>query len=199
MIYNNPVERAFFTHSWIWQDGIFTDQEIDDIVKYCDYHGTEMGTTFGSTEKEHVEKIRKSNVAFHSRTENTAWIFDRLNGVIEANNERYYQFDLNGYESFQYTTYDKTGKYGWHMDTAIGVAPGNMQQTRKLSLTLCLNDDYVGGEFQINTGNEKEPETLPRKKGRAFIFPSFMIHQVTPVKKGVRKSLVVWVVGPKFK
>ena len=48
MIYNNPVERARITQPWIWQDGIFTDEEIDFIVKYCDYQGTEIGTTFGS-------------------------------------------------------------------------------------------------------------------------------------------------------
>ena len=67
MIYNNPVERARITQPWIWQDGIFTDEEIDFIVKYCDYQGTEIGTTFGSQEKEIVEKVRKSGVKFHYR------------------------------------------------------------------------------------------------------------------------------------
>jgi PKHD-type hydroxylase len=194
MIYNNPIERARITYPWVWQDGVFTDKEIDSIVKYCDYHGTEQGTTFGGD-----QEIRKSGVRFHSRNEETAWIFDRLNTIIEVNNERYYQFDLNGYDSFQYTTYDKTGKYGWHMDTAMGIDPRNNQQTRKLSLILALNDDFVGGEFQINVGEEKKPDIVPMKKGKAIIFPSFMIHQVTPVKKGIRKSLVVWVQGPKFR
>jgi len=198
MIYNNPIERARITHPWVWQDGIFTDEEIDSIVKYCDYQGTEMGVTFGSQEKETVEKVRKSGVKFHNRDENTAWIFDRLNLAIEANNERYYRFDLNGYDAFQYTTYDKTGKYDWHMDTNLGQDPGSLQETRKLSMIICLNDDYTGGEFQINNGNEKNAETLPAKKGRAFFFPSFLIHRVAPIKKGVRKSLVVWVTGPKF-
>jgi PKHD-type hydroxylase len=198
MIYNDPIGRARVTPPWIWQDGIFTEEEIDSIVKYCDYQGTEMGTTFGSQEKEVVEQVRKSGVKFHHRDENTSWIFDRLNFAIEANNERYYRFNLNGYDSFQYTTYDKTGKYDWHMDTNLGGDPGHMQETRKLSLTVCLNDDYTGGEFQINLGQEKSAEILPAKKGRAFFFPSFVIHRVAPVKKGIRKSLVVWTTGPKF-
>jgi PKHD-type hydroxylase len=198
MIYNNPVERARINQPWVWQDDIFTEEEIDSIVKYCDYQGVEIGTIFGSEEKETVEKVRKSGVKFHKRDQNTAWIFDRINTAIEANNERYYRFNLNGYEYFQYTTYDKEGKYDWHMDMAMGLDPGNYQETRKLSMTICLNDEYTGGEFQINMGQEKNAETLQAKKGRAFFFPSFMIHRVAPIKKGVRKSLVVWVTGPKF-
>jgi len=58
---------------------------------------------------------------------------------------------------------------------------------------------YEGGEFQINNGQEKDVETIPTKKGRMIIFPSFMIHRVAPVTKGKRKSVVVWVTGPKFK
>ena len=42
------------------------------------------------------------------------------------------------------------------------------------------------------------PEVIT-KYGRAVLFPSFLCHRVKPVTKGIRKSLVVWVVGPKFK
>ena len=41
------------------------------------------------------------------------------------------------------------------------------------------------------------PEVIT-KYGRAVLFPSFLCHRVKPVTKGIRKSLVVWVVGPKF-
>jgi len=67
---------------------------------------------------------------------------------------------------------------------------------------MCVNepgDEYEGGEFQINNSDEKDAETIPTKKGRMILFPSFMIHRVAPVTKGKRKSVVVWVTGPKFK
>ena len=73
-----------------------------------------------------------------------------------------------------------------------------MVQPRKLSLSLALNDDFEGGEFQINEGKETNPITVPMHKGRVVLFPSFMIHRVTPITKGTRKSIVVWVNGPKF-
>ena len=64
-----------------------------------------------------------------------------------------------------------------------------------------LNDtsEYKGGKFQFNEGTEKNAVDVPQIRGRMILFPSFMIHRVTPVTKGVRKSLVVWVLGPKFR
>jgi PKHD-type hydroxylase len=85
---------------------------------------------------------------------------------------------------------------------SFGEKFGNDAEPRKLSLTLLLNDDnddFEGGEFQINNGKQETPITVDMFKGRAVLFPSFMIHRVKPVTKGVRKSLVVWVLGPKFR
>jgi PKHD-type hydroxylase len=157
-----------------------------------------MGATFGSKSKEDIEKDRVSNVKFHTRSSETAWIFDKLNFVIQAINEQYYNFHLNGYYQFQYTTYDPNGRYDWHTDISFGKNYGLDAEPRKLSMSLLLNDDFEGGNFEINIGKEEEANTVPMHKGRIVLFPSFMIHRVTPVNKGIRKSLVVWVVGPKF-
>jgi PKHD-type hydroxylase len=83
------------------------------------------------------------------------------------------------------------------MDQALG---RNFDtHTRKLSVVVALNDGFEGGQFQINTNGEHNPETIPLPKGRLVVFPSYILHRVTPVTKGVRHSLVVWVVGPKFR
>ena len=71
---------------------------------------------------------------------------------------------------------------------------------RKLSFSLCLNqqgNDYSGGDFKIKTGAEEDSVKL--NKGDMIVFPSFILHKVEPVTEGVRKSLVGWVTGPKFK
>ena len=67
-------------------------------------------------------------------------------------------------------------------------------------MALLLNDpsEFEGGKFKIKTNSDSEQE-LELKKGRAWFFPSWTLHKVTPVTKGVRKSLVVWVGGPSFK
>ena len=75
------------------------------------------------------------------------------------------------------------------------------QETRKLTLILLLSEpdvDFTGGELQINTGREEHAKTVEMLRGRIVAFPSFMIHQVKPVITGIRKSIVVWIEGPKF-
>ena len=197
-IYNDPWNRSQITYPFVTWDNAFTNEELDSIVEYCDAIGTETGTTFGATKKEEYEQHRVSNVKFHDRNNETAWIFDRINYVIQAGNEQFYNFHLNGYSQFQYTTYDSEGRYDWHMDIALGDKFDNYSEPRKLSFTLLLNDDFEGGEFQFNKGKEEDATTVELKKGKIVMFPSFMIHRVTPVTKGIRKSLVVWVMGPKF-
>ena len=89
------------------------------------------------------------------------------------------------------------------MDTIMDVQvdPRDVE-IRKLSITMLLNEpgiDFEGGGFEINNGRESESLKVETKRGRIIAFPSFMIHRVAPVTKGTRKSLVVWVLGPKFK
>ena len=63
-------------------------------------------------------------------------------------------------------------------------------------MTMLLNDDFEGGDFEINLST---PNKVNVKKGMAIFFPSFVLHRVTPVTKGIRKSLVIWVEGPRWK
>ena len=86
-------------------------------------------------------------------------------------------------------------EYKWHIDKG----PGEDRPPRKLSMVLGLldSDEYEGGDFEIKTGVESQ--VLPIKKGRVIAFPSWTLHRVTPVTKGIRKTVVVWVGGPKFK
>lgn len=197
-IYNDPATRATITHPWTYWDNAFTEEELKKINDYCESLELMNATTIGAGENiEKAKEIRKSNICWIHRNDDSYWIFDRLNFILQNSNEKFYNFDLNGYDTIQYTVYNEEGNYGWHMDMCLDTKLG-YGESRKLSLTLLLNDDFEGGEFQVNNGSEKTPITVPTKKGRAILFPSWMIHQVTPVTKGKRKSLVVWVFGPKF-
>jgi PKHD-type hydroxylase len=196
-ISNFPEGREKHFRPFIIKNDIFNDIEIDKIIKYCEEAGVKEGLTFSGL----MPEKRNSNVAFHGRDENTSWIFDRLNESITEINDNYYNFDLNGYESFQYTTYFEQGLYDWHMDSYMLMRSENNKKTfphRKLSMTLCLNEDYLGGDLLINRGDQNDCVNIPKKKGKAIFFPSFMCHKVAPVTKGIRRSLVVWVTGPKW-
>jgi PKHD-type hydroxylase len=149
------------------------------------------------------QDIRVSNIKFYYPEESTFWIFDKLNRVVDFHNRHVWNFDLNGYESFQYSEYlgQQGGKYDFHTDIDYaGASTGGDPQTRKLSLSLILNEqgvDYEGGDFQVLIGSQ--PISIPQTVGSIILFPSWVLHRVTPVTKGVRKSIVVWVTGPKFR
>jgi PKHD-type hydroxylase len=200
-ISNNPNQRARSIYSCIDFHAAFTPEELERIIAECAKHGVERGTI---SESVFNDEIRKSNIKFHNRNEENSWIFERLNWVIETVNEDFFNFDLNGYDSFQYAEYDSAeqGKYDFHMDMWLGDdIPPNSVGTRKLSLTFLLSEpdvDFEGGDFQILVDGNP-PQTIEMKKGQIAAFPSFIIHRVTPVTKGERKSIVVWVEGPKFR
>mgnify|MGYP003307903561 FL=1 len=68
-------------------------------------------------------------------------------------------------------------------------------------MTILLNDDYEGGDFQFATYAKEQCEIITpeyNKQGTVIVFPSDMEHRVLPVTKGTRYSLVTWFLGPPF-
>lgn len=202
---NDPWERDKITPSHVYWNGAFTIDELDHLNHICSKEQLEESITFGAKSIEDVKKHRMSKVKFFNRDQNTDWIFRRFNEVGETINDQFYNFNLNGYESFQYTVYygNEQGRYDWHMDIMMGGDKSGTisNQTRKLTMVLLLSEpnvDFTGGEFQINQGDQNHPQTLESAKGRIIAFPSFLIHKVCPVFTGIRKSIVIWIEGPKF-
>lgn len=85
--------------------------------------------------------------------------------------------------------------------------PRMIGKVRKLSMTLNLNEpgSYEGGNLKFDFGPHvrhreryHECEEI-RPQGSVIVFPSYVYHQVTPVTRGVRYSLVVWILGPPFR
>ena len=100
-------------------------------------------------------------------------------------------------EPAQFTEYPKGGFYDWHMDLNPFGQTGE-HPIRKISMTCLLSDpsEFTGGDLAFDdTGKNK----VVLKQGQAVFFASFMRHRVEPVKKGIRRSLVMWFGGPPFK
>ncbi len=77
---------------------------------------------------------------------------------------------------------------------------------RKLSVTVSLSDpaNYDGGNLKFDFGPHGEKERFYtceeiRPRGSVIIFPSHIYHQVTPVTRGTRYSLVAWNLGKPFR
>ena len=87
---------------------------------------------------------------------------------------------------------EQEGFYTWHMDN------GDKTPGRKISLSVQLSspDSYEGGELEFFYTNKTKQ--VEKTQGGVIAFPSFIMHRVTPVTKGVRYSMVAWVVGPRW-
>ena len=107
---------------------------------------------------------------------------------------------LDRIEDLQYGEYHPEGEYGWHQD--CHVEPYKDGRIRKVSFSVFLNDDFDGGEFDLEVYSpavEKRYETFKLKPNTALFFKSDQWHRVRPVKSGVRKSIVGWVLGKQWK
>jgi PKHD-type hydroxylase len=176
-------------------DTAFNQQELVWIDNLKELYPFQNATTV-SDESNANPAIRKSNIKWIHHDEKSAWVYDRIRDLsIEANNS-IWKFNLHSVlDSIQYTEYYANGgHYGWHTD----IGPGSISH-RKVSITIQLSgpDEYEGGDFDLWYGSEFM--TMEKKKGSAILFPSFTLHRVTPVTKGVRRSLVLWVGGEAYK
>ena len=136
-----------------------------------------------------------------------SWIlFDKLPQMYTVIENQLSNVNLNHFmfdgvkltEPAQFTVYPEGGFYDWHMDLNSFGHTGQ-HPIRKISMTCLLSDpsEFTGGDLLFADANQKEPVQL--KQGQAIFFASFLRHKVAPVKKGIRKSLVMWFGGPPFK
>ena len=131
---------------------------------------------------------RSSRVSFLEGGETCREIFNIINSTTLIN--------LTDIEPLQYSEYSIGDEYGWHRD--VHDEPYSNGLVRKVSFSTILNDDFEGGEFDIETKNpmvKKRYETFKSEKYNTIIVPAHMLHRVRPVKSGVRKSIVGWLLG----
>jgi len=179
---------------FVWWEGAFTEQELNWLQAKA--KAAEQNAEVGGGEGGVVNKqVRRSQVSWIDNNPNTKWVFEKLAHVASQLNAENFRFDLTGFgENLQLTNYDQSenGMYGWHQDYGGGVS-------RKLSMAMQLTDpsEYEGGNLQTMTTGE--PANVRKQRGLIAVFPSYVLHQVTPVTQGSRQSLVAWISGPAFK
>ena len=179
-----------------WWEGAFTDQELNWLQQKA-REANQKAQVGGSGGGEINPGIRRSDLNWMPNTPETTWVFEKLANVVSSLNSQYFRFDLTGFgEQIQLTHYDSSehGMYGWHVDF------GKTGPSRKLSIVMQLSDpsEYEGGNLELQP-HGKEVIKIKKQRGLVVAFPSWTLHQVTPVTQGNRQSLVSWITGPAFK
>ena len=170
--------------------GVFTPAECQQIIALQGYTGPSLVTDDAITEN----RIRNSTSTFVPADADNQWIADRLIAKLTEVNDHYYHFRLTQLSPLQIISYPENGFYDWHID--IG---GKEYSSRKLSTVTFLSDasEYDGGSLKLIVGANARavPDQL---QGTTAFFPSYILHKVEPVRRGLRRTLVMWAHGPCF-
>jgi PKHD-type hydroxylase len=180
-------------HQYAFLHNFLSKEECKKVIKKGKELKLKKATTNGGIER----PIRKSNVSWIYPSKDMEWLFRRATDSLTPLNNKYFNFNITGlHEGFQFTKYKPPGgKYGRHTDRCFNI------EIRKLSISIQLTDPkkYEGGDLKLYNGGEEDASLMDKSQGTLIIFPSFIMHEVMPVTKGHRNSLVTWVTGPSFK
>ena len=176
-------------HFYSYWHGAFTKEECKKIIQIAKKKGMIKGTTRSKSD------VRESKISWLYSSDEMEWVFRRVTDMVLDLNKRFFNFDIFGLnEGFQFTNYKApSNKYGKHVDRSSDFI------VRKLSISIQLTDpkEYEGGELYLY--EDDQGVLMDKKQGTLIMFPSYVLHEVKPVTKGERNSLVTWVTGNQFK
>ena len=171
---------------------IFTPKLCQEIIDISNTLKKEKGEINNLDDK--LNTVRKSTINWIP-FDKMELVYNDINNLVQKINRNHFGFsDIQITEEAQITEYQKDDFYDWHTDTSIEMALE--PPVRKISMTVLLNDpsEFEGGDLEIANLTMN-----PMQQGHAAVFASFLQHRVTPITKGVRRSLVMWFGGEPFK
>lgn len=198
------------------QKNFISENVTDSLLSKLKKHeaNLEKGTGVAYTVEQSIKSnYRNSSVGWISKDdfhgelgEENQVILEKFNTV----NADMFNLDIDSLMKLQYTTYGEGEYFNWHPDGPFAIQsmtgekiPENLKH-RKLSMSICLSrkEEYEGGEFCIilpNRSIDNIGEMFKMDYGDAIIFPAFCAHKVNTVTRGMRRSLVYWFCGPRWR
>ena len=182
---------------WSWEN-YFTKKDIKNINNFIDNNfNCYEDPIYIATDKTNKNK---KNVLVKCISYNK--IKKYLKNLLETClyvNKKNFGYDLfnsldNGYCNLNIYSADKLQSYDWHID-AVPHPYEDIKFTILINLSM---KPYEGGKFKIFDQYEKDVNELD-KPGNVIMFKSYLNHKVTPIIKGERRTLAIFLNGPNFK
>lgn len=200
-----PQLAAFPSHvQWSGDNALLSPAECESVIRHGETLTQGFATIGNGTNNDAVLDLEyrcvKSCDLWRLKDGDLTWLYERVRQKVEYANRDYYRFDLTGLgEAIQFLKYETLpdkppGHYRWHQDFGGGIS-----SNRKLSMVVNLSDprDYDGCRLQLYNERQWEPTYI--QQGEAILFPSWTPHQVTPITRGTRYALAIWIHGPQFR
>ena len=194
MIYE-PKWKALLANT---TEPLFTPQQCQDIINMGHRQKAEeakVGHKDGKGGK-HDTKKRVTTISWIPFKAMPEMYHIIESTMLKANGNHFGYEGMRITEPAQFTEYPKGGFYDWHMDAEVNCR--FEPPVRKISMTILLSppEEFEGGDLEFMAEGNKPPQLM---QGQAIFFCSLIRHRVAKVKKGIRRSLVMWFGGPPFK
>jgi PKHD-type hydroxylase len=185
------------------QDGYEEDAEGQAIGE--DQPETRVVDTYSFGFDDEFAEASQAIIDAGIHEEGLDWLFAHLEALILDANEEY-EFDLHGINEtvnlLHYKTNQNQGVAG-HYIGHTDFGPGFLS-TRKLTIIIQLSDEkeYDGCRLNLIDWSDEDygaPGNAPVEQGSLIVFPSYMYHSVSPIARGERYCLNLWVNGPAFR
>jgi len=173
MVYNNFINKEFCKKTCEYIDNI----GIDSLTTHS--NNKEYRKVLGHT----LGKERISDKIYFKK------IYDEIWKFVENYKIKFPQMECFKIEQIDLLKYEAGGKYDYHCDNHGTASP------RTLSIIINLNDEYEGGDLVFGSQYlDTEIKKVSLKTGSIVCFPSNFLfpHKIQPITKGIRYSIVVW-------
>jgi PKHD-type hydroxylase len=183
----------------IWEvwTGALSPEECNTIIARGETY-TPQHSTIGFDASKRADPGYRTSIVRWLDIHAEQQIVERFMRHVHLSNRTNFGVEIAQPFEVQFTEYHGSakGKYDWHQDVWL---ESDRAFDRKLSIVVQLSapQDYEGGAFEFFGINSPAAAFAPQ--GSLLIFPSWLQHRVTPVTKGIRRSLVSWVEGPRWR
>lgn len=172
-------------------ENIISDELCDEILdEYCN-DDKWTNTTIGSGLNRDIRRCDAINMSdpfiIEQNQNKRKKIDDKLfvcaSNAIQKYNDKFIESKIDIDSGYTLLRYQEGEFYLQHTDHFL-------QVPRTVSCSFALNDNFEGGEFCFF--NRELTYNLP--KGSAIMFPSNFLypHEIMPVKRRVRHSIITW-------
>ena len=172
-------------------ENVFTEKEVKKILD-TKIINKEDGLVYSSEDEKFINNGSRKTILYH--LSDIDWIKNKILERVGKINKEHWKFNfVNMLENPTLMDYKKNSWYDWNMDIGEIKSEAEILTMRKISYSILLNNDFEGGSLDFQGKSFKNTPI-----GTGIFFPSYLIHKVSTVTSGIRRSLVGWVDGHPF-